>query len=117
MGKRYRENWKGEWEEVNEADEGGEGMALAFVVCIAFILGCSIGIVLWAPFQILLKTPGWVSIVMPCIITLGIYLKAPSLFWLLNACAWILMLIDIFIFDWYCFSRYFEPLLTSLQSF
>lgn len=115
MGKRYRENSNGEWEEVDEADEVGEVMALVFVVCIAFILVCSIGIVLWAPFQILLKTPWWVSIVMPCVITLGIYLKYPSLFWPLNACGWILMLIDICVFDWYCLSRYFEPLLTLLK--
>ena len=115
MGKRYRENSNGEWEEVSEDDQAIEAFVSILFVFIAFILCISIGIVLWTPFQILLKTPWWVSIVMPCVITLGIYLKYPSLIWPLNACAWILMLIDICVFDWYCLSRYFEPLLTLLK--
>ena len=112
MGKRYRENSNGEWEEVDIEDET---LTMISFFIFTFIFSVGIGVVLWAPFQILLKTPWWVSIVIPCAIALGIYLKYPSLFWPLNVCAWILMLIDICVFDWYCLSRYFEPLLTLLK--
>ena len=104
MGKRYRKNSNGEWEEVDQDAEDGA----MFLIYLFFV---GIGLVLWAPIQILAQTPVWTILVMPCVISFAIYLLAPYeiSIWL-NIVAWVLILVDIFLFDSYCLSLYFEPL-------
>ena len=115
MGKRYRKNYNGEWEEV---DEQAEAEAIGFLFgCVMFI---SLGIVIWTPFQLLAgELPfinnSWLcalSIVMPCVIasSLAIYGYACDKDWTLYCAvgAFALILVDLFMLDRHCLALYFQ---------
>lgn len=115
MGKRYRKNYNGEWEEV---DEQAEAEAMEFISgCVKFI---SLGIVIWAPFQLLAGELPFrnnhllctLSVVMPCVIAslLARYSDACDKNWILYCAvgAFALILVDLFLFDSHCLALYFQ---------